>query len=421
MNIKDNLLERFLRYVKIDTQSEFAIDKIPSTNKQFILANQIVEELKSIGMEEVEIDDHCYVMATLPANLNKSLPTIGFIAHMDTAPDFTAKRVTPQIWRNYDGGDIVLNKTENTILKVADFPEIAKYKGQTIITTDGTTLLGADDKAGLAEIVTAMEYLIQHPEIEHGKIRICFTPDEEVGRGVDLFDVEKFGADWAYTMDGGEVGRLEYENFNAAYAVVKIKGEIVHPGHAKDKMINSMYVAAEFISSLPSDEVPEHTTGYEGFFHLLGIQGKVEYSELKYIIRDHSRKRFETRKQQFLDLVLKLEKNYKGTIEVDMVNQYYNMKEKIEPAMFTIDLVEKAMLSLGIQPLSYPIRGGTDGCRLSFMGLPCPNIFAGGLNFHSPYEYVPLESMEKATKVIVKTIQELTKEDWTKIQKTTRV
>lgn len=412
MNLKDRLLERFLRYVKVDTQSEFAVDKIPSTDKQFILANQIVEELKSIGLEDVEIDEHCYIMATLPANTDKKLPTIGFVAHIDTSPDFTAENVKPQIWENYDGGDIVLNKAEQIVLKVTDFPEIAQYKGETIITTDGTTLLGADDKAGVTEIVTAMEYLIQHPEIKHGKIRICFTPDEEVGRGADLFDVEKFGAEWAYTMDGSMVGELEYENFNAAYAVVKIKGKIVHPGYAKDKMINSTYAAAQFMAGLPSTEVPEQTEGYEGFYHLMSMEGKVEYTELKYIIRDHDMQKFEERKKAFLALANQIGESYKGSIEVEMKDQYYNMKEKIEPVMYTIDLVEKAMIKLGIKPLKHPIRGGTDGSRLSFMGLPCPNIFAGGLNFHGRYEYVPLESMEKATQVIVGTIEEVTKKDW---------
>ena len=410
--MKEQILERFLRYVKVDTESVFGVDKIPSTDKQFNLSNQIVEELKRIGMQDVEIDEHCYVMATLPSNVEHEVPVIGFVAHVDTSPDFTGANVNPQVWQNYDGGDVVLNAAQDIVLKVTDFPEITQFKGETLITTDGTTLLGADDKAGVTEIVSAMEYLIKHPEIKHGKIRICFTPDEEVGRGADLFDVEKFGAQWAYTMDGSVVGELEYENFNAAYAVVKIQGKIVHPGYAKDKMINASYAAAEFIKALPANEVPEKTEGYEGFFHLTGMEGKTEYAELRYIIRDHDMIKFEARKRLFTELVEALNKHYKGQVTVEITDQYYNMREKIEPVMHTIELAKNALEALGIKPLIHPIRGGTDGSRLSYMGLPCPNIFAGGLNFHGRYEYVTLESMEKATQVIVKIAEMAAERTW---------
>ncbi|MCP4440706.1 MAG: peptidase T [Aureispira sp.] len=410
--MKEQILERFLRYVKVDTESVFGVDKIPSTDKQFDLSNQIVEELKRIGMQDVEIDEHCYVMATLPSNVDHEVPTIGFVAHVDTSPDFTGANVNPQIWENYDGGDVVLNAAQNIVIKVSDFPEIAQFKGETLITTDGTTLLGADDKAGVTEIVSAMEYLINHPEIKHGKIRICFTPDEEVGRGADLFDVEKFGAQWAYTMDGSVVGELEYENFNAAYAVVKIQGKIVHPGYAKDKMINASYMAAKFINALPANEVPEQTEGYEGFYHLTGMDGKTEYGELRYIIRDHDMDKFKARKEDFLKLAKELDADFKGSIEVEMTDQYYNMKEKVEPVMYIVDLAKEALEALDIVPLIHPIRGGTDGSRLSYMGLPCPNIFAGGLNFHGRYEFVTLESMDKATQVIVKIAEMAAQREW---------
>jgi tripeptide aminopeptidase len=410
--MKSRILDRFLRYVKVDTMSEFAVEKIPSTDKQWVLAKQIVEELKEIGLSDVTIDDHCYIMATLPANTDKNIPTIGFVAHIDTSPDFIADKVNPQIWNNYDGGDLVLNKAENIVLQVAEFPELKGYKGQTIITTDGKTLLGADDKAGVTEIVSAMEYLLEHPEIEHGTIRICFTPDEEVGRGADLFDVEKFGAEWAYTMDGSEVGELEYENFNAAYAKVKIQGKSVHPGYAKNKMINSTYLAAEFIQTLPAKEVPEHTQDYEGFYHLNSMEGSVDATELLYIIRDHDREKFEARKKHFASLVEAFNEKHNNCIDLEMKDQYYNMREKVEPVMHIVDIAEQAMKDLDITPKIKPIRGGTDGSRLSYMGLPCPNIFAGGLNFHGRFEYVPLESIELATQVIVKIAENMAKMEW---------
>ena len=400
--MKQNILDRFLRYVKVDTQSEFGVDKIPSTDKQFILAKQIAEELKNIGMQDVELDENCYIMATLPSNVDKDLPTIGFVAHIDTSPDFTAVNVNPQIWENYDGGDVILNEAENIVLSPKEFPELAHFKGETLITTDGTTLLGADDKAGVTEIVSAMEYMINNPEIKHGKIRICFTPDEEVGRGADLFDVEKFGADWAYTMDGSEVGELEYENFNAAGALVTVKGKNVHPGYAKNKMVNSLYIATEFVQSLPAKEVPEHTEDYEGFFHLNNMNGDVEGTTLRYIIRDHDREKFEARKKLFAEKVAALNEKYPGRVSAEIKDQYYNMAEKIKPVMHIIDVAEEALIQVGVKPLIRPIRGGTDGSRLSFMGLPCPNIFAGGINFHGRYEYVTLESMDLATKTIVK-------------------
>lgn len=405
--MKENILERFLRYVKVDTMSEFGVDKIPSTDKQWVLANQIVEELKRIGLSEVTIDEHCYIMATLPANTDKNIPTIGFVAHVDTSPDFIADKVNPQIWNNYDGGEVVLNAAQNIVLRPIEFPELAAVKGHTLITTDGTTLLGADDKAGVTEIVSAMEYLLAHPEIKHGKIRICFTPDEEVGRGADLFDVAKFGAEWAYTMDGSAVGELEFENFNAAYALLKIQGKSVHPGYAKDKMVNSNYLAADFIQSMPANEVPERTEHYEGFYHLNNMKTTVDAAELMYIIRDHDRTKFEARKVFFQQQVDAFNLKYNGAFSVEIKDQYYNMREKVEPVMHIVDLAEKAMLDLGIKPLIKPIRGGTDGSRLSYMGLPCPNIFAGGMNFHGRYEYVSLEVMELATKVIVKIVENM--------------
>ena len=407
--MKATILDRFQRYVKVDTESEFGVDKIPSTDKQWVLAKQIVEELKQIGMSDVTIDEHCYIMATLPANTDKKIPVIGFVAHIDTSPDFTGHGVNPQVWENYDGGDLLLNKEQNIVLKVSESPEMLNFKGHTLITTDGTTLLGADDKAGVTEIVSAMEYLIQHPEIKHGKIRICFTPDEEVGRGADLFDVEKFGAEWAYTMDGSMVGELEYENFNAAYALVKIQGKSVHPGYAKGKMVNSNYLAADFIQAMPAKEVPEHTVDYEGFYHLNNMKATVDSAELMYIIRDHDRQKFEDRKVFFQNQINEFNKKYNGAFTLEMKDQYYNMREKVEPVMHIVDLAEKAMLDLGIKPLIKPIRGGTDGSRLSYMGLPCPNIFAGGLNFHGRYEYVSLEVIEKATMVIVKIVENMGK------------
>lgn len=404
----ENILERFLRYVKIDTQSDPASDSCPSTKKQWDLANSLAKELVDIGLEEVSIDDNAYVMATLPSNIAHKVPTIGFISHFDTSPDFSGTNVNPQIHKNYNGKDIVLNKEENIILSPSYFEDLLVYKGQTIITTDGTTLLGADDKAGITEIVSAMEYLVKHPEIKHGKIRIGFTPDEEIGRGAHLFDVDKFGADWAYTMDGSEIGELEFENFNAASGKVKITGKIVHPGYAKGKMINSMSIASKFIQGLPKNEVPEMTEGYEGFFHLTNVNGDVEGTELKYIIRDHDRELFEKRKKTFADLAVKLNNELKqDLIQVEIKDQYFNMREMVEPVMHIVDIAEEAMKLVGVKPLIKAIRGGTDGSQLSYKGLPCPNIFAGGHNFHGRYEYVPLESMQKATEVIIK-IAELT-------------
>ncbi|NLR89800.1 peptidase T [Flammeovirga agarivorans] len=399
----EKLLERFLRYVKIDTESVPGVEQIPSTKKQFDLANLLVEELKEIGLEEVTIDENCYVMATLPSNVDKEVPTIGFVAHVDTTPDLTGKNVNPQVWENYDGEDIVLNKEKGIVLSTEEFPEIKQYVGQTIVTTDGTTLLGADDKAGVAEIMTAMDYLVKNPEIKHGKIRICFTPDEEVGKGADLFDVDKFGAEWAYTMDGGPMGEFEYENFNAAYAEVTFRGQNVHPGTAKGKMVNSMNIAAKFATKFPDSETPETTEKYEGFYHLLTMTGSVEESKLQYIIRDHDRTIFEARKDHMKALVGTFRNEYgMNSVELNMVDQYYNMKEKVEPNMHIVDLALDAMKALDIEPDVKAIRGGTDGARLSFMGLPCPNIFAGGHNMHARYEYVPVPTMEAATKVIVK-------------------
>lgn len=400
---KQHIINRFVKYVTIDTESDPNNPAFPSTEKQWDLARVLETELIEIGMQDVELDENCYLMATLPSNLDYEVPTIGFVAHIDTSPDFTGKNVNPQIHENYDGGDIILNKEKNIVLSPSYFDDLLQYRGQTIITTDGTTLLGADDKAGVTEIVSAMEYLIQHPEIKHGKIRICFTPDEEVGKGAHLFDVEKFGAKWAYTMDGSQIGELEYENFNAAGATVTINGKIVHPGYAKGKMINSMLIASEYINALPEDEVPEKTTGYEGFFHLHNMEGSVEKTTLSYIVRDHDMDQFNHRKQAMIDLaeVLNAKRGQK-LITVDIKDQYYNMKEKVVPVMHIVDIAEEVMNDIGITPLIKPIRGGTDGSQLSYKGLPCPNIFAGGHNFHGRYEYVPVESILKATEVIVK-------------------
>ncbi|WP_417867536.1 peptidase T [Xanthomarina gelatinilytica] len=405
---KQNIINRFVSYVTIDTESDPKSDTTPSTKKQWDLANKLAEELKAIGMQDVTIDENAYIMATLPSNVDHEVPTIGFISHFDTSPDFTGANVKPQIVENYNGKDIVLNAEEDIVLSPDYFEDLLLYKGQTLITTDGTTLLGADDKAGITEIVSAMEYLINHPEIQHGPIRVGFTPDEEIGRGAHKFDVEKFGADWAYTMDGSQIGELEYENFNAAGAVVKVKGKIVHPGYAKGKMVNSMYIATEFINSLPRLETPEHTEGYEGFFHLYSIQGEVEETILEYIIRDHDKQHFEARKEVMVKLTNDINEQYeREVITIDIKDQYFNMKEKVEPVMHIVDIAEEAMKQLGIKPLIKAIRGGTDGSQLSYMGLPCPNIFAGGHNFHGRYEYVPVESMIKATEVICK-IAELT-------------
>ncbi|MHA7943446.1 peptidase T [Formosa sp. 3Alg 14/1] len=405
---KQHLIDRFVSYITVDTESDPESNTTPSTEKQWDLANALAEELKTIGLEDVSIDENAYIMATLPSNVDHDVPTIGFISHFDTSPDFSGANVKPQFVENYDGKDIVLNAEQNIILSPDYFEDLLLYKGQTLITTDGTTLLGADDKAGITEIVTAMEYLIQHPEIKHGKIRVGFTPDEEIGRGAHKFDVDKFGAAWAYTMDGSEIGELEYENFNAAGAVVTVEGKIVHPGYAKGKMVNSMYIATEFINSLPRLETPEHTEGYEGFFHLTDINGEVDSTVLKYIIRDHDKEHFEARKDMMQKLTHELNTQYgRHVVSVEIKDQYYNMKEKVEPVMHIIDLAEEAMKQVGITPNIKAIRGGTDGSQLSYMGLPCPNIFAGGHNFHGRYEYVPVESMIKATEVICK-IAELT-------------
>lgn len=405
---KKHILNRFIGYVKIDTESDPKSKSTPSTLKQWDLANKLAEELKSVGMQDVSIDANAYIMASLPSNVAHKVPTIGFVSHFDTSPDFTAANVKPQIIENYDGSDIVLNIKGNIVLSPDYFKDLLLYKGQTLITTDGTTLLGADDKAGICEIVSAMEYLIQHPEIKHGPIKVGFTPDEEIGRGAHKFDVKKFAADWAYTMDGSQIGELEYENFNAAAALIKVNGKIVHPGYAKGKMINSIYYASKFIEALPKNETPEQTEGYEGFYHLHSMEGKVEDTELSYIVRDHNRNKFEARKQYLLDLVDSLNKENGHTVyEIEIKDQYYNMKEMVVPVMHIVDIAEAAMKELNIKPLIKPIRGGTDGSQLSFMGLPCPNIFAGGHNFHGRYEYVPLESIMSATKVICK-IAELT-------------
>ena len=407
-----HIIDRFISYVIIDTESDSNSETTPSTSKQWNLANKLVEELKSIGMQEVTIDDKAYIMATLPSNIDYEVPTIGFISHFDTSPDFCGANVKPQIVTNYDGGDILLNSEKNIVLSPSYFKDLLLYKGQNLITTDGTTLLGADDKAGITEIVTAMEFLIKNPDIKHGKIRIGFTPDEEIGRGAHHFDVEKFNADWAYTMDGSQVGELEYENFNAAGAKIIFKGKSVHPGYAKGKMINSMLIANYFINELPKDETPETTSRYEGFFHVHHLNGSIEETVLELIIRDHNKKKFEKRKELIEKITKKINKKYAKQFGEDIAiaeikDQYYNMKEKVLPVKHIVDIAEKAMNELGIKPLIKPIRGGTDGSQLSYKGLPCPNIFAGGHNFHGKYEYVPVESMEKAVQVIVK-IAELT-------------
>lgn len=408
MTNKQHIIDRFISYVKIDTQSDPKSKSTPSTKKQWDLARKLADELREMGMAEVDLDENAYVMATLPANVAHQVPVIGFISHFDTSPDFSGANVNPQIIEDYDGGDIVLNSEKNIILSPDYFTELSNYKGQTLITTDGTTLLGADDKAGITEIMTAMQFLLDNPDIPHGKIRICFTPDEEIGRGAHKFDVQKFGAEWAYTMDGSEIGELEYENFNAARALVRVKGKSVHPGYAKDKMINSIYIAQDFINSLPRLETPEHTEDRQGFFHLSNIKGDVEETVLEYIIRDHDKDHFEARKEMMRDLSNEICAQYESDcLQIEITDQYFNMKEKIEPVMHIVDIAKEAMESVEITPILKPIRGGTDGAQLSFMGLPCPNIFAGGHNFHGKYEYVPVESMQKAAEVIVK-IAELT-------------
>lgn len=396
-----NVVDRFLQYVKFDTQSDELTNLTPSTPGQMVFARHLENELKAMGMKDITLDENGYLMATLPGNVDHKVPTVGFIAHMDTSPDMSGHHVSPRIVRDYDGNDITLNADKGIVLSPSEFPELLNYKGQALIVTDGNTLLGADDKAGIAEIITAVDYLMQHPEIKHGDIRIAFTPDEEIGQGAHKFDVQRFAADWAYTMDGGEIGELEFENFNAAVAHVTFNGRNVHPGYAKHKMLNSMRVANQFIIMLPRWETPEHTEGYEGFYHLTSIEGSVEKTVLTYIIRDHDRDRFERRKKELEHLCRKINNEFPGCASIDIKDQYYNMREKIEPVMYIIDIAKQAMLNADVTPNVVPIRGGTDGAQLSFKGLPCPNIFAGGLNFHGRYEYVPVPSMEKAMQVIV--------------------
>ena len=396
------LVDRFLQYVKFDTQSDELTNMTPSTPGQMIFARHLKEELESLHLKDISLDENGYLMATLPGNItDHKVPTVGFIAHLDTSPDMSGRHVSPRIVEHYDGGDIVLNESTGVVLSPEDFPELKNYVGQALIVTDGNTLLGGDDKAGIAEIITAIEYLKEHPEIKHGDIRIAFNPDEEIGRGAHKFDVERFAADFAYTMDGGEIGELEYENFNAAVARVTFKGRNVHPGYALHKMINSMRIANQFIIMLPRWETPEHTEGYEGFYHLVGMEGSVENTVLTYIIRDHDRDRFERRKKELEHLARKINHEFPGCCTLEITDQYYNMREKIEPVMYVIDIAREAMEKVGVKPKVQPIRGGTDGAQLSFKGLPCPNIFAGGLNFHGRYEFVPIPSMEKAKDVIV--------------------
>jgi tripeptide aminopeptidase len=397
------VLDRFLRYARVFTTSDPESETFPSTSRQLIFADQLAGELREIGMQDVDRDKFGYVTATLPSNQDKLAPVVGLISHMDTSPDFSGENVKPQLVTNYQGQEIVLDAELNVVLSSADFPELLKYIGQDLITTDGKTLLGADDKAGIAEIISAMEHLILHPEIKHGKIRICFTPDEEVGHGTQYFDVQKFGADFAYTLDGGEIGELEYENFNAASAKIIVKGRSVHPGSAKNAMINSILVANQIIQALPSDQRPEHTEGYEGFFHLTSFKGDVSLTKLEYIIRDHDLAKFEAKKNLMKEVCQLINLRYgQGTVSLEMNDQYYNMKLKVEPVKYIVDMAEQAMKDVGVTPIKRAIRGGTDGARLSWEGLPCPNIFAGGHNFHGPYEFVPVQSMQKAVEVIVR-------------------
>lgn len=404
--MKNEIMERFIKYVKVDTQSNEESETCPSTPGQLELANMLVKELKEIGMDEVTVDENGYVMATLPSNTEKNVPTIGFLAHVDTATDFTGANVLPQILEDYDGGDIVLNESLQVILSVKDFPSLSQYKGHTLITTDGTTLLGADNKAGIAEIMTAMAYLIHHPEIKHGKVRVAFTPDEEIGRGPHKFDVAAFDAKYAYTVDGGPLGELQYESFSAAAAKITIKGNNIHPGTAKGKMVNSMKIAMEFNSKLPTEEAPEHTDGYEGFYHLLSVNGDVEETTLSYIIRDFDRNQFNKRKETMESIVAEFKSKYgQEKIILEMKDQYYNMREKIEPVKEIVDIAHEAMTRLDIKPIIEPIRGGTDGSQLSYMGLPTPNLFTGGENYHGKYEYISVDNMIKATQVVVGIVQ----------------
>ena len=396
-----NVVDRFLEYVRFDTQSDELTNMTPSTPGQMEFARFLKNELEKMGLKNITLDDYGYLMATLPSNCDRKVPTVGFIAHLDTSPDMSGRHVNPRIVKDYAGDDITLNAETGVTLSPTQFPELLKYKGQDLIGTDGTTLLGADDKAGIAEIISAVDYLMKHPEIEHGDIRIAFNPDEEIGQGAHKFDVKLFGADWAYTMDGGEIGELEYENFNAAVARVTFEGRNVHPGYAKHKMINSLRIATQFAIMLPRWETPEHTEDYEGFYHLVSIEGTVEKTVLTYIVRDHDRDRFERRKKELEHLTRKINHEFPGCASLEIKDQYYNMREKIEPVMHIIDIAKEAMECAGVTPVVVPIRGGTDGAQLSFKGLPCPNIFAGGLNFHGRFEFVPIPSMEKATRVIV--------------------
>ena len=396
-----NIVDRFLSYVKFDTQSDELTNLTPSTPGQMVFAEHLKEELEAMGLSEISLDENGYLMATLPANTDADVPVVGFIAHLDTSPDMSGRHVSPRIVQAYDGGDIVLNTDKGIVLSPAEFPELLHYVGQDLIVTDGNTLLGADDKAGIAEIISAVDYLKSHPEIKHGKIRIAFNPDEEIGQGAHKFDVAQFGADWAYTMDGGEIGELEYENFNAAVARVTFEGRNVHPGYAKHKMINSMRIANQFVIMLPRWETPEHTEDYEGFYHLVSMEGTVEKTVLTYIVRDHDRDRFERRKKELEHLARKINHEFPNCCSIEIKDQYYNMREKVEPVMYVVEIAEEAMRRAGVTPKVQPIRGGTDGAQLSFKGLPCPNIFAGGLNFHGRYEFVPIPSMEKASEVIV--------------------
>tara|TARA_R110000744_G_scaffold19680_1_gene51760 strand:+ start:3481 stop:4704 length:1224 start_codon:yes stop_codon:yes gene_type:complete len=400
-----HIIDRFISYITIDTQSDSSSETTPSTEKQWNLANKLVDELRAIGLSDVTIDENAYIMATLPSNVEHDVPTIGFISHFDTSPDFSGTNVKPQVIKNYDGKDIVLNKEKNIILSSSYFDDLLQYIGQTIITTDGTTLLGADDKAGITEIVTAMEYLVNHPEIKHGTIRIGFTPDEEIGRGAHKFDVEKFGAEWAYTMDGSQIGELEYENFNAAGAKITIKGKSVHPGYAKGKMVNAVLIANKIINELPKHEIPEETDGRDGFFHVHHMEGEIENATVELIIRDHDLRRFNERKELVEAIVKKYNHEFDNCVALELKDQYFNMKEKVKPVFHIVETAKKAMEDIGIKPIIKPIRGGTDGSQLSYMGLPCPNIFAGGHNFHGKYEYVPVESMQKAVEVIVRICQ----------------
>ena len=396
-----NLLERFLKYVSIHTTSDENTGLVPSTPQQMEFAKILAEELKDMGMQDVSLDKKGYLMATLPSNIDKDVPTVGFISHLDTSPDMSGKNIKPRIVENYDGNDIILNEKENIVLSPKQFPELTMYRGQSLVVTNGLTLLGADDKAGIAEIMTAMDYFIKNPDVKHGKVRIAFNPDEEIGLGAHHFDVEKFGCQFAYTMDGGEIGELEYENFNAAGAKVTFYGTNVHPGYAKNKMVNSMKIATKFMATVPANESPEYTDGYEGFYHLTGIGGDVEKTTVSYIIRDHDRKKFEERKAHLQMLVDKINSEFgDNTATLEVKDQYYNMKEKVEPVKYIVDIASEAIRQAGVEPKVKPIRGGTDGAQLSFKGLPCPNIFAGGHNFHGKYEFVPIQSMEKATEVV---------------------